>query len=222
MYQCGGMLVMGKKGKENAAVFSNMADGKKRWEFGGTDFIFDAFEIDNSSILLATAFNLYKIDAATGKEIWKSAISQDVEMMEDMGALGGLLKKVAAKHAENNSSVTAVELYVRPEINSFFLAVEVLKEEHVTSSDGKTTVNKSPQSTCNGFSINDGRLLWSKGAHWCSYGEFLRDSFNHTRENGAAQGLRQVSDPDFCSVLVLFILINIDEVIRKQRQCPGR
>lgn len=163
MYQCGGMLVMGKKGKENAAVFSNMADGKKRWEFGGTDFIFAAFEIDNSSILLATAFNLYKIDAATGKEIWKSAISQDVEMMEDMGALGGLLKKVAAKHAENNSSVTAVELYVRPEINSFFLAVEVLKEEHVTSSDGKTTVNKSPQSTCNGFSINDGRLLWSKG-----------------------------------------------------------
>ena len=50
------------------------------------------------------------------------------------GELGGLLKKLPKACRENNSSVTAVELYVGLR-SILFLAVEVLKEEHVTSSD---------------------------------------------------------------------------------------
>ncbi len=160
MYQCGGLLVTGKKGETNAAVMTNMKDGTKRWELSATDNIFAAFEVDKSSVLVVTAFTLYRLDAATGKEIWKVASSHEAASLDNMGALGGLIKKMASKAAAKNP-VNAMNLFVKPEIDAFFIAVES-KNETQTVTKGKTETSYEIENSYNGYKLSDGSILWQK------------------------------------------------------------
>jgi outer membrane protein assembly factor BamB len=160
MYQCGGLLVIGKKGKADAAIMMNMNNGAKRWELGGTDHVFAAFEIDRNSVLLATALYLFRLDAATGREIWKTAASHDVEGLDKMGALGGLLKGMANKMADKNP-VTDIEIAVNAGSNEFFVAVES-KSACENSGGGKKWTTYSVGSTYNGYKLSDGSILWKK------------------------------------------------------------
>jgi len=158
MYQCGGLLVTGKKGEANAAVMTNMKDGTKRWELQGSDYVYAAFEIDAGSVLVVTMLNLYRLDAATGKEIWKVVSSREVASLDKMGKLGGLLKGFASKMAEKQQSVNAMELYVRPEADAFFIAVESKSTEESMGGGKKEVI----ESTYNGYKLSDGSILWEK------------------------------------------------------------
>jgi len=158
MYRCGGLLVVGKKGETNAAVMTNMSDGKKRWELSGADFVFSAFEIDANNVLIVTALNIIKLDAATGKETWKKPNSREAASLDGMGALGGLLQKAANKMAEKQQPINAMELHVKAESDAFFIAVEA---KSVEESMGKKT--ETIKSSYNAFKLSDGSFLWPKG-----------------------------------------------------------
>jgi hypothetical protein len=162
MYQCGGLLVTGKKGDANAAVMTNMKDGTKRWELAGTDLVFGAFEIDANSVLVVTMLNLYKLDATTGKEIWKVASSNAAKSLDNMGALGGLLKGMAKKMAEKQQPVTSMELFVKPDIDAFYIAVESKSEVQNTLANGKTETSYEIENSYNGYKLSDGSILWQK------------------------------------------------------------
>ncbi|MBN2187825.1 MAG: PQQ-binding-like beta-propeller repeat protein [Chitinispirillaceae bacterium] len=162
MYQCGGLLVTGKKGGANAAVMTNMKDGTKRWELAGSDYVFAAFEIDANSVLVVTALNIFRLEAATGKEIWKKASSKEAASLDNMGALGGLLKGMANKMAEKQQPVNAMDLYVKPEIDAFFIAVETKNEIQTRRADGKTEITYENENSYNGYKLSDGSILWPK------------------------------------------------------------
>jgi len=162
MYRCGGLLVTGKKGEANAAVMTNMKDGSKRWELSGSDYVFAAFEIDANSVLVVTLMNIFRLDAATGKEIWKKASSNEAASLDNMGALGGLLKGMANKMAEKQQPVTAMDLYVKPEIDAFFIAVESKNEIQTKRADGKTEISYEIENSYNGYKLSDGSILWQK------------------------------------------------------------
>jgi outer membrane protein assembly factor BamB len=162
MYQCGGLLVTGKKGDANAAVMTNMKDGTKRWELGGTDYVFAAFEIDAGSVLVVTALNIYKLDAATGKEIWKKASSNEAASLDNMGALGGVLKKMANKMAEKQQPITAMEIFVKRDMDAFFIAVETKNEVQTRLANGKTETSYNTENSYNGYKLSDGSITWQQ------------------------------------------------------------
>jgi outer membrane protein assembly factor BamB len=158
MYRCAGLLVVGKKGETNAAVMTNMSDGKKRWELSGADYVFSAFEIDANSVLVVTALNVIRLDAATGKETWRKPNSSQAASLEGMGALGGLLKNMANKMAEKQQPINAMELHVKAESDAFFIAVEA---KSIEESAGKKT--ETIKSSYSAFKLSDGSFLWPKG-----------------------------------------------------------
>ena len=82
--------------------------------------IIAARELSANEILIVTLFNNYKLDAATGKIIWKEANSTESAQVAQLGALGAFLKEAV----ENLTKDQEIDLrfYQPPGSDIFYLS----------------------------------------------------------------------------------------------------
>ena len=98
LYDTGAILVAGLGSNGDPLLgLVNMADGQLAWTMDDKfDRIIEVSELENESLLLVTIFNIYNIDAGTGKVIWKAPTSKEAENINKLGGAFGKFVKDAA------------------------------------------------------------------------------------------------------------------------------
>lgn len=165
LYKANGILVSGRNaGGKDILLMSSLADGKVKWKIED-DFgrFVTASEVGPNELLIVTMFYNYKVNPADGKVIWKNDVSEANKQMQNMGALGGLMKQAAANIAQNVDF--NVKFYQHPSKPIFFIASE--QEGKPASTGGFTTTTStgsglSYHTTYSAFDITNGDRLWAK------------------------------------------------------------
>ena len=160
LYNANAILVAGKTPSDDPVMVSvNMSDGSVSWsmneKFGR---IIAARELNAHEVLIVTLFNNYKLDASSGKIIWKEVNSSESAQVEQLGALGALLKEAA----ENLTKDQEIDLRFYQPVGSdiFYLGSQQESQSSMTSSNGEPSINYT--NVYNAFSIDDGSLIWKK------------------------------------------------------------
>lgn len=156
LYKANGILISGKTtSNKDILLFSSMANGEVAWKIE-EDFgrLVTAEELSADELLIVTIFYNYRVNAKTGKIIWKNDVSNANAQMAKMGALGGLMKQAAANMAQDIEF--NVQFYRHPKDPVFIIASES-QEQGMGSADAV-----SYKTTYTGFSLNDGSQIWSK------------------------------------------------------------
>lgn len=161
LYKSNGILISGKTADgKDILLMSSMSNGDVVWKIQ-EDFgrLVTANELSASELLIVTIFYNYKIDPQTGDIIWKNDVSEANKQMENMGALGGLLKQAASNMAQDMEF--NVEFYKDPNQPVFYVASE---QEGKAQTTGFTTTTSSGgpsyHTTYSAFNINDGSRVW--------------------------------------------------------------
>ncbi len=165
LYQANGILVSGRNAEnKDILLMSSMADGKVAWkiedDFGR--FVI-ASELSPEELLIVTLYYNYKVNPVDGKIIWKNDVSAANKQMENMGALGALMKQAAANVAQNVD--INVQFYRHPSKPIFYVASE--QEGKPVSSGGFTTTTTtgsgpSYHTTYSAFDLTNGDRIWEK------------------------------------------------------------
>ena len=160
LYNADAILVAGKSAVgEPVMVSVNMSNGEVSWsmneEFGR---IIAAQELERKELLIVTLFNNYKLDASTGKILWKNANSAESKQLEQLGAFGALIKEAA----ENLTADREIEIrFYQPEGSEiFYIGSQQESPSTMTSSSGEPSINYT--NSYNAYSIDDGSLVWEK------------------------------------------------------------
>lgn len=160
LYNSDIILVSGESHSGDPIMVSvRMSDGSVAWsmdeEFGR---IVATTELGNNELLIVTLFNNYKLDAASGKIIWKEVNSAEAAQMKNLGAFGDLMKAAAESMTEGME----IELrYYRPEGSDvFYIGSQQESQSGFTSSSGGSTI--SYENVYNAYNISDGKLIWDK------------------------------------------------------------
>lgn len=165
LYKANGILVSGRntQGKD-LLLMSSLADGKVKWKIED-DFgrFVTASEVGPNELLIVTLFYNYKVNPADGKVIWKNDVSEANKQLQNMGALGGLMKQAAANMAQNVDF--NVKFYQHPSKPVFYIASE--QEGKPASTGGFTTTTTtgtgpSYHTTYSAFDLNNGNRIWAK------------------------------------------------------------
>lgn len=158
LYNSDAILVAGKDPNDQLLMLSvKMSTGGVSWsmneKFGR---IVAANELGNNELLIVTLFNNYKLNAGTGKIIWKEVNSKEAAQTEKLGAFGDLLKTAA----ENMSKDMDIQLdFYRPEGGDvFYLGSQKQSQSSMTTSSGEPTINYT--NNYNAYKISDGSLVW--------------------------------------------------------------
>ena len=165
LYQANGILISGRNAEgKDILLMSSLSDGQVKWKIED-DFgrFVTASEISPDELLIVTIFYNYKVNPADGKVIWKNDVSAANKQLENLGALGGLLKQAASNVAQ--SIDFKVEFYQHPTKPVFYVASE--QEGTPASSGGFTTTTStgggpSYHTTYSAFDINNGDAVWAK------------------------------------------------------------
>jgi len=160
LYNSDAILVAGKDiGGESLMVSVKMSEGSVSWtmkeKFGR---IIAANELGNNELLIVTLFNNYKLNASTGKVIWKEVNSAESAQADKLGDLGAFLKSAA----EALTKDMEIDLrYYQPEGSDvFYLGSQQESQSSMTSSGGEPVVNYT--NVYNAFSIHDGSMVWNE------------------------------------------------------------
>lgn len=158
LYNSDAILVAGSNPAGEPVMLSvKMSDGTLSWsmneKFGR---IIAANELGNDELLIVTLFNNYKLNAGTGKILWKEANSEGAAEVDKLGAFGDLMKAAA----ENMASDMDIQLnyYRKPGGDVFYLGSQQEHQSATTSSSGEPTINYT--NNYSAFKISDGSLLW--------------------------------------------------------------
>ncbi len=165
LYKANGILVSGRNAQgKDMLLMSSLTDGKVKWKIED-DFgrFVTASEIGQDELLIVTIFYNYKVNPVDGSVIWKNDVSQANKQMENMGALGGLLKQAASNVAQTVDF--KVRFYQHPTQPVFYIASE--QEGKPASTGGFTTTtstNAGPSyhTTYSAFDMTNGNRIWAK------------------------------------------------------------
>lgn len=143
--------------KEQILLLVDITTGDVKWKlqekFGG---IISIQEISNTELLLVTVLNNYKLNIADGKVIWKNAISNESEKLNNMkGALGALVKDIA--NAAGDQADIKITFYKHPSNEFFVIGAE--NSETRTIGEQQQTIYKN---TYSAFKLDNGARMWEK------------------------------------------------------------
>jgi len=160
LYRADAILVAGTSFSGDPIMVSvKMSTGNVSWsmneKFGR---IVTATELNDQELLIVTLFNNYKINALSGKVIWKEVNSSEAAQLDKMGTFGALMKSAA----ENVAKDMEIELrYYRPDGSDvFYIGSQKESQSGMTSSTGATPINY--KNVYNAYRISDGGLVWNK------------------------------------------------------------
>jgi len=160
MYNSNAILVAGSNPAGDPVMLSvKMSDGSLSWsmneKFGR---IIAANELGNDELLIVTLFNNYKLNASTGKIIWKEVNSKEAAQVNKLGAFGDLMKTVA----ENMTSDMDIQLryYWKPGGDVFYLGSQHEHQSTTTSSSGEPSISYT--NNYQAYKISDGSLVWNE------------------------------------------------------------
>jgi outer membrane protein assembly factor BamB len=160
LYNSDAILVAGKGTVDEPLMVSvKMSDGSVSWtmkeKFGR---IIAANELDNNELLIVTLFNNYKLNASTGKVIWKEVNSAESAQTDKLGEFGALLKSAA----ETLTKDMEIDLrFYRPAGSDvFYLGTQQESQSSMTASGGEPVVNYT--NVYNAFNIHDGSMVWNE------------------------------------------------------------
>lgn len=162
LYANNAIVLAGQKADKSAAMACvDMGTGKVRWT---KDDSFSRITACNSTgpdaFLLCTFAYIYKLDAATGREIWKKAPNQEAEKMgAGMNNLMALLDKNAANINLPNVSGVFVTSTHAP--GMCYLGMQSEQRSESTDAQGKKTVTLTYKTFVNGFKEADGAYAWN-------------------------------------------------------------
>ncbi|MDZ7606440.1 MAG: hypothetical protein U5K79_12835 [Cyclobacteriaceae bacterium] len=141
LYRADAILVAGTSFSGDPIMVSvRMSSGQVSWsmneKFGR---IVTATELNDQELLIVTLFNNYKINAISGKIIWKEVNSSEAAQLDKMGAFGALMKSAA----ENHTKDMEIELrYFRPEGSEvFYIGSQKESQSGITSSTGSSQLS---------------------------------------------------------------------------------
>ena len=159
LYNSDAILVAGEGiDGEPLMVSVKMSDGNVSWslneKFGR---IIAANELGNNELLIVTLFNNYKINASSGKVIWKEVNSPESAQVDKLGNFGAFLKSAA----ETLTKDMEIDLrFYWPEGSDVFYLGSQHEEESMSSSSEEPVINYT--NVYNAFNINDGGLVWDE------------------------------------------------------------
>ncbi len=160
LYNSDAILVAGKDiGGEPLMVSVKMSEGSVSWtmkeKFGR---IIAANELGNNELLIVTLFNNYKLNASTGKVIWKEVNSAESAQADKLGDLGAFLKSAA--EALTKDMEIDLRYYQPAGSDVFYLGSQQESQSSMTTSGGEPVVTYT--NVYNAFSIHDGSLVWNE------------------------------------------------------------
>lgn len=151
------ILVGQKADKQASMVCVDMASGKVRWT---KDDAFSRLTACNSAgpdaMLICTLFFVYKLDAASGEELWKRGPDP---AQDKMAGLSSMLDKGGANLALPGVYGVFVTTPHAPEL--CFMGMQTEHRKETTDSQGKKTVTVTYKTFVNAFRIADGAYAWS-------------------------------------------------------------
>ena len=159
LYNSDAILVAGEGiDGEPLMVFVKMSDGSVSWslneKFGR---IIAANELGNNELLIVTLFNNYKINASSGRVIWKEVNSPESAQADKLGNFGAFLKSAA----ETLTKDMEIDLrFYWPEGSDVFYLGSQHEEESMSSSSEEPVIIYT--NVYNAFNINDGGLVWDE------------------------------------------------------------
>ncbi len=158
----GSILIQGfAPGSEAPALYMvDMATGKTLWTKEGDDGILTAFlELGNDEFLLATLWNIYKINSKSGDVVWEKPIDEETAaQLEKLQGLGSALMKLAENSIKPGDIVAK---FFPLDKDRFVLGFQITKRSEKTDSQGKKTVVISYESGYKCLGLKDGSSLWS-------------------------------------------------------------
>lgn len=157
LYDTGAILVAGLDSNGDPLLgLVNMTDGQLAWTMDDKfDRIIEVSELENESLLLVTIFNIYNIDAGTGKVIWKSPTSKEAENINKLGgALGKFVKDAANKMTDQVD--IKLDYYEHPNKPIFYIASE--KEKEIGSRGSNPILSYTSHFLA--YSLEDGSFIW--------------------------------------------------------------
>lgn len=163
LYANNAIILAGQKADKTAAMACvDMGTGQVRWTKDDSFSRITACNSDGAdAILLCTFAFIYKLDAASGKEIWKKAPNPEAEKMSaGMGNLMALMDKNAANINLPNVSGVFVTTQNAPGI--CILGMQTERRSEVTDAQGKKTMQVSYSTFINAFRTSDGSYVWEK------------------------------------------------------------
>ena len=163
LYANNAIVLAGQKADKTAAMACvDMGTGTVRWTKDDSFSRITACNSDGAdAILLCTFAYIYKLDAASGKEIWKKAPNPEAEKMgAGMGNLMAMMDKNAANINLPNVSGVFVTTPNAPGI--CILGMQTERRSEVTDAQGKKTVQVSYSTFLNALRTSDGSYVWEK------------------------------------------------------------
>jgi outer membrane protein assembly factor BamB len=161
MYNSNAILVSGRTyNNKDILILSSLTNGEILWKLED-DFgkLITASDISSSEILIVTLYNNYKVNTQSGELIWKNDVSDANKELNKLGALGGLMKQVAANVAQDMDF--NVKFYQNPFEPIFYIASE--KEGRAKTNGFSSSIsNGGPtyHTTYTAFSLKDGNRIW--------------------------------------------------------------
>lgn len=161
IYAAGVIVVVGKKTDGTPhMVCVDMATGKPRWTKEG-DFsrLTGCAAAGKDHLLVSSLFFCYKLDAATGDEVWKTTPDPK---FASMGALFSLLDKGGANLDIGEDEILAVLITPEQAPGIAIMAAQSRSESEKTDSKGVKTTVVTYNTFVNGFDIRTGEYAWEK------------------------------------------------------------
>jgi len=172
LYQNNTILIGGYKNDNNKDVSYSMIDmssGKELWakEKGEFKLFLGCFSVSDNDVIVATGFDIIRINAKTGSEVWRKSIDQAFKQFSDKNpklakGLGSLMGSGAEKMAEAS---TGKIFFIPNDKESFILAVtkqNMNSTSHVGMHAGpnkeETSITYSTVYNC--YNVNSGDFVW--------------------------------------------------------------
>ncbi|MCD4794387.1 MAG: PQQ-binding-like beta-propeller repeat protein [Bacteroidales bacterium] len=159
------LLIQGyQAGNNSPSLYSiDLASGKKLWEKHDEFGMLTAFrELGGDKFLLATLWNIYKINSRTGEIYWKQAMDPEAaELMEKMKGVGNLLKNLAENSIKPGDVLA--DFYMLEDDKDFIFGFESKSTSTKKTSDGKTVTTVKYKSGYQRIDLADGKFVWTEG-----------------------------------------------------------
>jgi outer membrane protein assembly factor BamB len=161
LYTNNAIVLVGQSADKKAMMACvDMGTGNVRWT---KDDAFSKLTSCTSAgkdiILLSTLFFAYKLDANTGKEIWKQ--SPDPKFASMAGFMG-MLDKGGANLSGPAAQATGVFITTPNAPDLCLMGMQQTKQSQSTDAQGKTTTSISYSTFINAFRISDGGYAWAQ------------------------------------------------------------
>ena len=104
LFKAKGILLsgLGKNEENSVLTFIDIATGKLKWESKAKiSNIVAIQDISEEEILVVTPNDNFKLDAKTGKVLWKAANNETSKGLNKMGGFGSMMKKMTAESDAN-------------------------------------------------------------------------------------------------------------------------